>query len=65
MAALCSDVWQNRKRTSLSVLVKAYLLDMVGGPDGGNSWGAVVRGDARSGQQERRCWGSASLGWWW
>jgi len=30
-AALCSDVWQNRKRTSLRLLVKAYLLDMTGG----------------------------------
>ena len=26
VAALCSAVWQNRKRTSLSDLVKAYLL---------------------------------------
>lgn len=27
-AALCSDVWQNRKRTSLRDLAKAYLPDM-------------------------------------
>ena len=27
-AALCSDVWQKWKRTSLSVFVKAYLPDM-------------------------------------
>lgn len=29
VAALCSPVWQNRKRTSLRVFVKAYLLDIV------------------------------------
>lgn len=28
VAALCSPVWQNRKRTSFSALVKAYLPDM-------------------------------------
>jgi len=29
VAALWSDVWQKRKRTSLSVLVKAYLPDIL------------------------------------
>jgi hypothetical protein len=29
VAALCSEVWQNRKRTSLSDRVNAYLVAMV------------------------------------
>lgn len=28
MAALCSEVWQNRNRTSLRAFVNAYLLDI-------------------------------------
>lgn len=28
MAALCSEVWQNRNRTSLRAFVNAYLPDM-------------------------------------
>jgi hypothetical protein len=31
VAALCSDVWQKRKRTSLRAVEKAYLVDMAGG----------------------------------
>lgn len=42
-AALCSDVWQNRKRTSLRLLVKAYLLDMTGGRAGGRASGFQSR----------------------
>jgi len=29
VAALCSPVWQKRKRTSFSVLEKAYLADIL------------------------------------
>lgn len=31
VAALCSPVWQKRKRTSLRAFVNAYLLDIVAG----------------------------------
>ena len=33
VAALCSEVWQKRKRSSFRLLVKTYLPDMVRGSD--------------------------------
>jgi len=44
MAELWSDVWQKRKRTSLSPCVKAYLPDMAGG-----GWRVSERFDADCG----------------
>ena len=48
VAALCSDVWQNRKRTSFSALVKAYLLDISAIERGGRAIGVAGKGGDRS-----------------
>ena len=77
VAALCSAVWQKRKRTSFRVWVKAYLADMLAGgyqlswlrwgPGQLVDWrlrlGRGCEGDTIDNDGRRRPWSSTFHGW--